>query len=129
MITKDQANRIAESLLDQEQKIQHQAKNAKARSIPFYFRCPEVLSLEPWQQAKVVRQAAKNVTHQWRLRLSIVAWVGVCLAVWHFAFPSTTTVSLALFLFAAAVIPQIIVQLWLIRREIQSLARLRQFRS
>ena len=127
MITKDQANTIAESLLDQQQKILLQAKNAKARRIPFYFRSPELVSLEPWQQTKVVRKAAKDVVRQWRFKISMVAWFAVCFAFWYFAFPAASKVSLVLFLLVAAAIPQFMVQCWLVRREIQSIIRSRQF--
>ena len=129
MISKDQANAIAEEILDQQRGPILKDKNVFARRIPVLYRCEELKALEPWQRAQVVREASANVSRQWGVKVCMLFWLLAVMFFWFLFVPvSTRTGSTSVWLLCAlASLPQFIVHVSLVRLHVKYIARFRQF--
>jgi Flp pilus assembly protein TadB len=115
MLTKEQANSVAESFLAK----QRAAKNAAASAIPRRYQCEDLNRLEPWQRSEVLRKAKLHVERSWRINISLVVWAATWLLVWYLIARQTVPIFLAAILSFA---PQFTVRDTLIRREVKLLA-------
>ena len=59
MLSKDQANAIAESVLNQPQSSRREGRKHTVHRVRLIYRCRELSALEPWQRTEVVKQATK----------------------------------------------------------------------
>ena len=64
MLSKEQANRIAQDLLDQAEAARIKRRSAAVSPIGWYWSCPELNLLAPHQRSDIVEQAKADVrTH------------------------------------------------------------------
>jgi hypothetical protein len=129
MITKDQANSITDQLLDQQRAEALRAKNAAASRIPFFYQCPELQLLEPWQRAEVIREARRSLCGNWGISACMIAWGLAFVASWYLLVPAATQSTFILWWLAMLVFPQFVLRVSLVRLHVKYLARLRQFPS
>lgn len=85
MISKESATAIAQALLEHEQRISHDRKNARARRVAWLYRYRELNRFEPWQREVIARRCAQLVNrelglllamfHRWRVRRYVRAFL------------------------------------------------------
>ena len=129
MITKDQANSIADSLLTQQRAEALRAKNAAGSRVSFLYQCPELRLLEPWQRTEVVREAWRNLRGHWGIIACMIVWILAFCAFWYLLVPAATRSTFHLWWVAILAFPPFVLHLSLIRLHVQYLARLRQLSS
>jgi hypothetical protein len=81
MVTRNQANNIADALLAEE----------RARSTPRsgrrHWAFPELDSVEPAHRAQVLRVAYRSVMFSWPLHLVALGWIAAYALTWGFLVP------------------------------------------
>jgi len=87
MLTKQQANEVADSLIAQQHTLNTAARNAKAPRVSRFYRCPGLDRLEPWQQAQFVRDIERALTRNWIYVVCILGWTIACLTAWYLIEP------------------------------------------
>ena len=81
-MTPEQANQIADELLEQRRRAAIEAKNAGARRIPLVYYVRGLNALEPWERAELLAVASKHVANRWKAVLLAVALVAVSGGLW-----------------------------------------------
>lgn len=122
MITKDQANSIADSLLRQQRAETLRAKNVTNSRVSFLYQCPELQLLEPWQRNEVVREAKRRLRSHWGIIVCLLVWVAVFTAFWILLVPTTTRLTFPLWWIAMLAMPPFALHLSLIRLHVRYLA-------
>ena len=129
MITKDQASSIADQLLYQRHTEALRSKNAAGSRVSFFYQCPELQLLEPWQRTEVVREAWQRLRGHWGIIACMVVWVTAFAAFWYLLAPAATRSTFHLWWVTILAFPPFALHLSLIRLHVQYLARLRQLSS
>ncbi len=122
MITLAQADAIAEEILSQERALSLEAKNAAARRIPFYYRCPELKILGPWQRAEVVREAELAVKRNWRVSMAIFFWIFAWVSGRFFLTLHATQSEFLVPFLVTCIVPLVVVRTVLVRRNVKNIA-------
>ena len=81
MLSPNQANEIADDLLQQALQQRNEVKNVAAKRVPLLFRIPELRPLEPWERSERVGAAVRSVNNQVVPILACLVWTVGCLAV------------------------------------------------
>lgn len=122
MLSKFQANVVADALLDNAESRRLERLNAATQPVYWLNRCPEINPLQPWQRELVVQVAMANVGKTWlfhAVQLTKFAALGL------FLFIDITTVLktwwMLSFIAAGWVVPWIVQSLFL-RREVRRVA-------
>ena len=118
MLTKEQANTVADSFLAQ----QLARKNAAAAAVPRRYQCEELNQLEPWQRAEVLRDAKVSIKNNRSINLALIAWVAAWLLAWYFIGPAAREVVPLFLLVILCVAPQFAVRATFVRREVKRVA-------
>ena len=129
MITKDQANSIADGLLTQQRAEALHAKNAAGSRVSFLYQCPELRLLEPWQRFEVVREAWRSVRGHWGVIACMIVWVLAFGAFWILLVPATTRSTFLLWWATLLAFPPFVLHLSLVRLHVKYIARLRRISS
>lgn len=121
MLSKNQANKIAEDIIRQAELSN--TKNRKFVSIytSLLYRCRELYSLKPWQRVEVVRQATNEVSTNRLFLFLIFSWLGL-ISFWFF---SLTTPARSQWLFSymfACCSVTLILRVVFIRHEVRKIA-------
>jgi hypothetical protein len=69
MLSKEQAARIAEDLVNQARAEEGERRDAKARRPALIYRSSRLLALRPWRQMEVLREAKQKVMQSWSSNL------------------------------------------------------------
>jgi Flp pilus assembly protein TadB len=121
LLTRTQAENIAEDLLSQQRRAETKAKNAAARRVPFVYYVGGLSALEPWEQAELLKQAARRIGNQWKATIITLCLVAVtCLAWWMaglFGRPGVSPVLLVMLCGAVAFLPRA----YFVRQELRRL--------
>jgi hypothetical protein len=102
MLQKDQAERVAEGLLQQARDSRASKLNAKVRPVPFYLKVPEFAGYEPAERAAFVLAAARLVERKLSFQLAVIGWLCLCGCMWYFLVGPRSAVSTATFVFVVA---------------------------
>lgn len=96
MITKEQAEQAAEEILAYERKDLVEAKNSKARRVPWQYRVAGLTRLQPYEQEQFFQEAVtKSLSQPVYWAASIVWFVGIA-ALWYWLlWPSGTPLIVA----------------------------------
>lgn len=129
MISKDQANSIADQLLDQQRAEMQHTRNVAASRVPYFYRCKELRQLEPWQRAEVIREARRSFRDDWWSFASMVAWGLMFGTFWFFLVPVAIRISFLFWGELMFILPPILLRISLLRLHVRYLARLRQCSS
>lgn len=95
MLTRDQANATAETLL-----AQGRARNT-AHFSPGWRGSPEFEALEPALRLRVLREARRAVSRNWLVHAGSLGWMAGYISAWYFLIPANDQYS-ALFVFVLA---------------------------
>ena len=129
MLTKDQANSIADSFLTQQREEARRAQHAAGLKISIFYRCPELQALEPWQRAEVVHEAWQELRGHWGIIGIMCLWLLAFGAFWIGLVPAATRSVFHLWWYAMLALPPFVLNLAMIRLHVRYLARLRQLSS
>ena len=118
-MTPEQAETIANELIEHRRRAVTEAKNASARRVPFVYYVRGLNTLEPWERAELVEHACRHVANQWKFGvLAVVLVAACCLIWWLLGLFDTEDVPFALLVFiiaAASFFPRT----YLVRQEIR----------
>ena len=64
VLSTNQANEIADDLLEQARQQRDEEKNVAAKRVPLLFRIPQLRPLEPWERSERVGAAVRSVNNQ-----------------------------------------------------------------
>jgi len=123
MLSKEQANRIAQDLLDQAEAARIKRRSAAVSPIGWYWSCPELNLLAPHQRSDIVEQAKADVrTHPFLILYCFIGF-GVFFGWWLGRSPvhQSQPVWLPVLGFSALVL-YLLVRAFLVRREVRMLA-------
>lgn len=84
MLTRDQATRIADSIVSVERQRSADIQNAKARRVPIWLQSPHLSLLEPRHQDALVRQAERLLRASVGYWLCLLAWFSCIALCWYF---------------------------------------------
>ena len=106
MLSKIQAERISDDLLEQHRRERIQEKNAVARRVPLVHSVSGLSELEPWERIDLASQAIRAINNRWYPTLIALAAVAICCSAWWLAglFSKSTAVSVLLYLLCGAVV-------------------------
>lgn len=83
MLTKSQASQVADELIAQQRKLMAEQHDARTPRVSFLYRCPEIASLTPRQQAAMLHRAKSIVFRERMIHISaFVLFATVLLAWW-----------------------------------------------
>lgn len=121
MLTSEQANVVADALIDGARQQTLDLRNAQARRVPFYLATPALRSLESWRQAELLRQATHNVRSSAILVGPTLGWCALCLLLWIAVGKPFTSASFGI-ASILLIAPTVWWRYWLVRRELRRLA-------
>ena len=75
MITKEVADALAQVLLDQEQRLSDERKNAMARRGLWLYRYGELKRFKPWQREVITRRCAQLANREPLLFIVFAVWL------------------------------------------------------
>jgi hypothetical protein len=81
MITKESADALAQVLLEQEQRLSDDRKNAMARRGLWLYRYGELKRFKPWQREVIIRRCAQLANREPLLFIVFGAWLLLALAI------------------------------------------------
>ena len=93
MTTKEQAEQAAEEILAFERAGRLQARNARARRLPWYFRVAGLARKQPCEREELFKQAQARVMSGPHFWLALGVWAAGMAAVWYGFVPSTVAPS------------------------------------
>ncbi len=117
MVTRNQANSIADALLAQER------ARCAARLSRRYRAFPELESVEPEARAQVVREANRAVLRGWVYHLVALSWVAAYGLTWGFLVPVSDKHSALLVFALGATVPVPFFYGACVRREVRRIVR------
>ncbi len=120
-MTPEQAEQIADELLEQRRQSETDAKNSRSRRgrVPFAYYVRGLNVLEPRQRAELVQVASRHVANQWKVTaLAICLVLACCLAWWSLGLFASKHVSPVLLVFVIAAVV-FLPRRYLVRREIR----------
>jgi Flp pilus assembly protein TadB len=121
VLTPEQADAVADELLEQRRHEHVAVKNAGAPRVPFVYYVRGLNALEPYERSEVVHLALHNVGNQWKATVVSLAVVCVCCAVWWLAglFAKPGAVPLVALCIATLYFPRA----YFVRQEVRRLVR------
>jgi hypothetical protein len=117
MVTRNQANSIADALLAQER-----ARSA-ARSSRRYWAFPELDMIEAERRAQVRREANRAVARNWLLHLAALSWIAAYALTWGFLVPAGDRHSALLVFMLGASVPIPFFYAACVRRRVRQIVR------
>ena len=117
MLSKDQANAIADDVLSQAQSSRLEGRKAMVRAVPLLYRCRELSALEPWQRAEVVKQATKAAGNNFLLIIVLLTGFATLVGLFQIYKFGPMAPFIIAFCFAALLLRALTV-----RREIRNIA-------
>ncbi len=117
MVTRNQANSIADALLAQER-----ARSADRLSRR-YRKFPELKWVEPERRAQVVCEANRAVLRSWVVHLAALSWVAAYALTWGFLVPSAEKHSALLVFALGATVPVPVFYGTCVRRRVRRIVR------
>jgi hypothetical protein len=117
MVTRNQANSIADAVLAQERARSAARLNRRYRSFP------ELDSVEPEHRAQVLRAANRAVTRNCLLHLAALSWVAAYALTWGFLVPQSDKHSAVAVFALGATVPIPFFYGACVRRQVRRIAR------
>jgi hypothetical protein len=117
MVTRNQANSIADALLAQERA--RRATRASRR----YWAFPELDLIEPERRAQVRREAGRVVARSWLLHLVAMSWVAAYAWAWSHLVPAADRQSALPVFMLGATVPIPFFYAACIRRQVRQIVR------
>jgi hypothetical protein len=120
MLSEQQADAVAHEVLANEHQRQTEIRNSRARRrlrwVRWYYKFPELKTLEPWQQDVLLDRAMEKADGQWPVLLSCFVWL-LCLMALLFLGPPTLQGFRGLII-ASLVLgaPFVLIRRWQVRR-------------
>lgn len=127
MISKDQANCIADELIEQQRQQSRDAKNEAAKKVPWLYRCAELNRLEPIERAEVIVEARREMRRGlWFVLAVFLIWATVFSGFWFTALSAEQRSRFFLVLPFILYVPGVLLHLSNMRLHVKYLARLRR---
>ena len=127
MLSKEQAVRMGDAIIQNQEAIRVAELNRKAPRVLFVYDCEALRALEPYQRAAIVREAQLAVRHDRRAIALSVVCVLVCFAFWLFLRGASPNIAVWFLLyFFAAFLPPLLYRVALTRRQVRALVEAHQ---
>ncbi len=126
MISNDQANCIADELIEQQRQQSRDAKNETAKKVSWLYRCAELNRLEPIEQEEVIVEARREMRRGlWFAVAGFLVWATVFSGFWFTALSAEQRSRFFLVLPFILYVPSVLLHLSNMRLHVKYLARLR----
>ena len=116
MLSKDQADAIANAVLNQTQSSRLEGRKSMVHHVPLIYRCRELAALEPWQRKEVVKQATKATNSNLLFIVVLLAGLATQVALFGEYKFSSMAPFIAVFYFSA-----LLLRVLIVRREIRKI--------
>lgn len=124
-MTPEQAEQVANELLEQRRRVDLDARNARTRRVPFACYVRGLDTLEPWERSELVRVASRHLASQWKIAALAIGLVALCCGLWWlFGLFDRKDVSPALLVIVIAGVAYL-PRTYLVRKEIRRRLELR----
>lgn len=87
MLTREQANVIADAALAQQRKELLEIRNRRARRVSWFYQVAGLASLEPYEQAEMLTSAEQRAAKSVPYWCAAIVWLSVLALTWYWLFP------------------------------------------
>jgi hypothetical protein len=87
MLTKEQANLIADEALAQQRSEHLELRNRRARRVSWPYRVPGLVSRQPFEQAELLDAAERLVARSVTFWTAEAGWLILAATIWHWETP------------------------------------------